>query len=193
MSSDVSQLLNAIQCEAAAATDDLVPLIYNQLRELAREMLAQEPAGQTLQATALVHEAYVRLVDAPVAQKWNSRKHFFGAVAEAMRRILIENARRKEALKRGGDWDRIEVSLSDLPADASAANVLEIDEALTRLAAQDPQAAELVKLRYFAGMSIPEAANLMGIAPRTADRTWSFARAWLHREIVRTDGEETGQ
>ena len=134
MSSDVSMLLSAIQRGESAAADDLLPLVYHQLREMARAKMTHEPAGQTLQATALVHEAYVRLVDVPVAQKWDSRKHFFGAAAEAMRRILIENVRRRQALKRGGDLNRIELSLSDLPEAGRAVNVLEIDEPLTRLA-----------------------------------------------------------
>ena len=183
MSSDVSMLLSAIQRGDSRAADELLPLIYNQLRDLARSKMAQESAGQTLQATALVHEAYLRLVDVPVAQKWHSRKHFFGAAAEAMRRILIENARRKAAQKRGGDWDRLDVSLSDLPEADSAVNVLEIDEALTRLAAQDAQAAELVKLRYFTGLPLAEAAEMLEMSERSARRLWSYARSFLLEEL----------
>ena len=183
MSSDVSTLLSAIQRGNSHARDELLPLVYDQLRELARAKLAQEMAGQTLQATALVHEAYIRLVDAPVAQEWRSRKYFFAAAAEAMRRILIENARRKQALKRGGDWDRVEVSLSDLPEVSSSVNLLEIDEALTRLAAQDVQAAELVKLRYFTGLPLAEAAEMLEMSERSARRLWAYARSFLLEEL----------
>lgn len=163
--------------------DVLWPLVYDQLRELARAKLAQESPGQTLQATALVHEAYIRLADAPVAQDWRSRKYFFAAAAEAMRRILIENARRKEALKRGGEWDRVEVSLSDLPEAGAAFCVLEIDDALSRLATQDAPAAELVKLRYFTGLPLVEAAEMLEISERTARRLWVYARSFLMEEL----------
>jgi len=162
---------------------ELLPLVYDQLRELARAKLAQETAGQTLQATALVHEAYIRLVDAPVAQEWRSRKYFFAAAAEAMRRILIESARRKQALKRGGDWDRVEVSLNDLPEVGSDVNLLEMDEALTRLADQDAQAAEMVKLRYFTGLSLTEAAEMMEMSESSARRLWLYARSFLLEEL----------
>lgn len=140
-------------------------------------------AGQTLQATALVHEAYLRLVDTPVAQKWNSRKHFFAAAAEAMRRILIENMRRKQALKRGGELHRIELSLNDLPEADSAIDVLVIDEALTRLAKEDAQAAELVKLRYFTGLPLVEAAEMLEMSERSARRLWAYARSFLLEEL----------
>ena len=163
--------------------DELLPLVYDQLRELARAKLAQETAGQTLQATALVHEAYIRLVDTPVAQEWRSRKYFFAAAAEAMRRILIENARRKQALKRGGEWDRVEVSLNDLPEVGSDVDLLEMDEALTRLAAQDAQAAELVKLRYFTGLSLTEAVEMMELSESSARRLWLYARSFLMEEL----------
>lgn len=182
MSSDVSTLLSAIQRGEAVAAEQLLPLVYDELRMLARAKLAQETAGQTLQATALVHEAYLRLVDIPVAQKW-SRKYFFAAAAEAMRRILIENARRKHALKRGGDWDRVEASLNDLPEVGSEVDLLELDEALTRLAEQDVQAAELVKLRYFTGLSLPEAAELMEVSESSARRLWLYARSFLLEEL----------
>lgn len=182
MSSDVSQLLSAVQ-RGDSRAEELLPLVYSQLREMARHKLAHEPAGQTLQATALVHEAYVRLVDVPVAQKWHSRKYFFAAAAEAMRRSLIENARRKEALKRGGDLRRSEVSLDDLPEPDSTVNVLEIDEALNRLAGQDAQAAELVKLRYFAGLPLAEAAELLEMSERSARRLWAYARSFLLEEL----------
>ncbi len=183
MSSDVSILLSAIQRGDSNAAEDLLPLIYNQLREMARTKMAQEAAGQTLQATALVHEAYLRLVDKPVAQEWHSRKHFFAAAAEAMRRILIENVRRKQALKRGGDLNRIELPLNDLPEANSAVNVLQIDEALTRLAKQDAQAAELVKLRYFTGLPLAEAAEMLEMSERSARRLWAYARSFLLEEL----------
>lgn len=185
MPSDISMLLNAIQRGESPKMEALWPLMYDQLREMARAKLAQESAGQTLQATALVHEAYLRLVDAPVAQDCRSRKYFFAAAAEAMRRILIENARRKEALKRGGEWDRVQVSLSDLPEVGSSFSVLEIDEALTRLATQDAQAAELVKLRYFTGLTLVDAAELLEISERTARRLWMYARSFLMEELSR--------
>ncbi len=183
MSSDVSMLLNAIQCGDSRAADELLPLVYRQLRELARAKMFQESAGQTLQATALVHEAYLRLVDTPVAKDLHNRKYFFAASANAMRCILVENARRKAALKRGGDRQRIDVSLSDLPEASSAANVLEIDEALTRLAVQNAQAAELVKLRYFTGLPLVEAAEMLEMSERSARRLWAYARSFLLEEL----------
>ena len=176
MSSDISTLLIAIERGESVAADALLPLVYEQLRELARAKLAHETAGQTLQATALVHEAYIRLVDAPVAQKWQGRKHFFAAAAESMRRILIENARRKQAFKRGGDWGRLEVSLDDLPEVGTDVDLLEMDEALIRLAKQDAQAAEMVKLRFFTGLSLPEAAEMLEMSESTARRLWLYAR-----------------
>ncbi len=183
MSSDVSLLLSAIQRGDSGAAIELLPLIYKQLRDLARAKMSQESAGQTLQATALVHEAYLRLVDTPVAKDFHNRKYFFAAAADAMRCILIENARRKAALKRGGDRDRIDVSLNDLPEASSAVNVLEIDEALTRLAAQNAQAAELVKLRYFTGLPLIEAAEMLEISERSARRLWAYARSFLLEEL----------
>ena len=183
MTSNVSVLLNAIHRGETIAADELFPLVYEELRAMARVKLAQESAGQTLQATALVHEAYIRLVDVPTDQAMRSRKYFFAAAAEAMRRILIENARRKTALKRGGEWDRVEVSLSDLPEVSSGFNLLEIDEALTRLAARDPQAAELVKLRYFTGLPLADAAEMMEMPERSARRLWAYARSFLLEEL----------
>lgn len=183
MSSDISLVLSAIQRGESPTLEALWPLVYDQLREMARAKLAQESTGQTLQATALVHEAYLRLVETPVAQDWLSRKYFFAAAAEAMRRILIESARRKEALKRGGEWDRVQVSLNDLPEAGSGFSVLEIDEALTRLAAQDAQAAELVKLRYFTGLTLVDAAQMLEISERTARRLWVYARSFLMEEL----------
>lgn len=176
-------LLNAIKQGESRAADDLLPLVYDELRQIARAKLAQESAGQTLQATALVHEAYLRLVDKAVAQEWHSRKYFFAAAAEAMRRILVENARRKNSLKRGGELDRLDVSLTDLPEASPTASLLEIDEALTRLAAKDATAAELVKLRYFTGLPLVEAAELLEISERSARRLWAYARSFLLEEL----------
>ena len=183
MSCDVSILLNAIQCGDSRAADELLPLVYKQLRELARAKMSQESAGQTLQATALVHEAYLRLVDTPVAKDMHNRRYFFAAAADAMRCILVENARRKAALKRGSERQRIDVSLSDLPEASSVVNVLEIDEALTRLATQNAQAAELVKLRYFTGLPLIEAAEMLEMSERSARRLWAYARSFLLEEL----------
>jgi RNA polymerase sigma factor (TIGR02999 family) len=160
-----------------------LPLVYDELRQLAARKLAQEMPGQTLQATALVHEAYLRLVDVKQAPHWNSKGHFFAAAAEAMRRILVDNARRKRSRKRGGqlarqDVDALEIAIPEGPEDLVA-----LDEALNKLAATDKKAAELVHLCFFAGLPLSEAAQLLGIAPRTADRLWAYARAWLHQEI----------
>ena len=179
--SDITRVIEAVQRGDAKAADELLPLVYEELRKLATQKLAQEAPGQTLQATALVHEAYLRLVDVERAQHWNSRGHFFAAAAEAMRRILVDNARRKQSKKRGGD--RVRLDLDQLAAATSEGSddVLDIDAALVGLANADPQAAELVKLRYFAGLSIPQAAAALGISPRGADFLWAYARAWLLR------------
>jgi RNA polymerase sigma factor (TIGR02999 family) len=181
--SNVTQILSAIQHGDAQAAEQLLPLVYDELRRLAGRQLAQERPGQTLQATALVHEAYVRLVDVDKAQHWNSRGHFFAAAAEAMRHILVDNARRKKRPKHGGD--RVRMVLDDsVPAPASEPDeLLAIDEALTRLEQQDSQAAAVVKLRYFAGLSMEEAAQHSGLSRATAYRHWTFARAWLLQEI----------
>src|SRR5262249_12814933 len=180
---EVTRILSAIEQGDGGAAEKLFPLVYEGLRRLAAQKLAQEAPGQTLQATALVHEAYLRLVDVDRAQHWNSRGHFFAAAAEAMRRILVDNARRKGSRKRGGhlvrqDLDSLEVVASESPEDLVA-----LDEALNKLAATDKNAAELVQLRFFAGLPLSEAAQMLGIAPRTADRLWAYARAWLHQEI----------
>jgi RNA polymerase sigma factor (TIGR02999 family) len=182
----VTQILSSLQQGDAQAAEQLLPLVYAELRKLAAQRLAQEKPGQTLQATALVHEAYLRLVDVDQPQDWDGRGHFFAAAAEAMRRILIDKARRKSRIKHGGDLNRInlEEAAQLAGAEADADDLLELDAALERLAHEDAPAAELVKLRYFAGLSIPEAAGAMGISPRKADFLWSFARAWLRRELA---------
>jgi RNA polymerase sigma factor (TIGR02999 family) len=181
--SEVTRLLVAIGDGDRQATEELLPLVYNELRRLAAAKMAQERPGQTLQATALVHEAYVRLVDVDESQRWNSRGHFFGAAAEAMRRILVENARRRARAKHGGDRVREELAPSEVVAPEISQDLLALDEALERLSEHDPQSAKLVKLRYFAGLTIPQAAEILGVSPRKADFLWSFARAWLRREI----------
>jgi RNA polymerase sigma factor (TIGR02999 family) len=181
---DVSRILSAVEQGDARAAEQLLPLVYQELRKLAARRLAQEKPGQTLQATALVHEAYVRLVDTEKLSHWGSRGHFFAAAAEAMRRILVDRARRRRSRKHGGGLARAEYELANLLAPEAADELLAVDEALARLAAVDAQAAELVKLRYFAGLSIPEAARVLGIAPRSADRLWAYARAWLRRAIA---------
>ncbi len=181
--SDVTHILSAIDQGDPTAAKQLLPLVYDELRKLAAAKLAQEKPGQTLQATGLVHEAYVRLVDVDTAQHWNSRGHFFAAAAEAMRRILIDKARRKQSFKGGGDWRRQNLDNLDVAAPESPDDLLALDEALTKLAAEDKPAADVVQLRYFAGLPMSEVAQLLGISPRTADRLWAYARAWLHREI----------
>jgi RNA polymerase sigma factor (TIGR02999 family) len=182
--SDVTQILSAIEQGDPHAAEQLLPLVYDELRRLAAQKLAQEKPDQTLQATALVHEAYVRLVDTEKAQQWNSRGHFFAAAAEAMRRILVENARRRRSRKGGGG--RIHQSLDQVQVSAPqpTEDLLALDEALERLAARDPVKAELVKLRYFAGLTIEEAAAALAISPATAKRYWTYARTWLFQAIT---------
>jgi RNA polymerase sigma factor (TIGR02999 family) len=181
--SDVTRILSAIEQGDPSAAVQLLPLVYQELRQLAAQRLAQEKSGQTLQATALVHEAYLRLVDVEKAAHWNSRGHFFAAAAEAMRRILVDNARRKQSMKRGGDRVRLDLDQLTGATSEHADDVLDIDAALEGLAKADPQAAELVKLRYFAGLTIPEAATALGVSPRNADFVWAYARAWLLRSL----------
>jgi RNA polymerase sigma factor (TIGR02999 family) len=181
--SEVSQLLHAIAGGDPHAGSQLLPLVYDELRKLAAHKLARETPGQTLQPTALVHEAYLRLVGEDEQQHWDSRGHFFAAAAEAMRRILVEMARQKASLKRGGDRDRVDVADGLLAAPQPREDLVALDAALTKLAETDKQAAELVQLRYFAGLPIREIAEILGISPRTADRLWAFARAWMHQEI----------
>jgi RNA polymerase sigma factor (TIGR02999 family) len=181
--SEVTRILSAIEQGDPHAADQLLPLVYDELRKLAARKLAHEKPGQTLQATALVHEAYLRLVDTEKVPRWKSRGHFFAAAAEAMRRILVENARRKGRAKHGGKRQRLELDADKLPAPLHADRMLELDEALARLAQRDAQAAQLVNLHCFAGLSIEQAAEMLGISARTAYRDWAFAQAWLHREI----------
>jgi len=182
--SDVTRILSAIEQGDPSAAEQLLPLVYDELRQLAAQRLAREKPGQTLEATALVHEAYLRLVDSEQAQQFNSRGHFFAAAAEAMRRILVESARRKGRLKRGGGLARLDLGAAEEAAVPEVReDLLALDEALTKLAAADPQAARLVELRYFGGLPVAEAARSLGVSPRTADRLWAFARAWLLREV----------
>ncbi len=183
--SDVTRILTAIERGDPAAAQELLPLVYEELRRLAAQRLAREAPGQTLQATALVHEAYLRLVgsDDP---GWNGRNHFLAAAAEAMRRILVDNARRKKAERRGGGFRRVDLDIVDPPADpegAPADELLALDEALSRLAEQDRVKAELVKLRYYAGLSVEEAGRALGISRATAARYWDYARSWLYAEL----------
>jgi RNA polymerase sigma factor (TIGR02999 family) len=181
---DVTQILHAIAEGDPQAASQLLPLVYDELRQLAAHRLAHQAPGQTLQPTALVHEAYLRLVGDPVGSDWDSRGHFFAAAAEAMRRILVDNARRKGRRKRGGGLTRRDLdSAEPVAVPEVREDLLALDEALTKLASTDPQAAQLVQLRYFAGLSIPEAARALGVSARTADRLWAFARAWLLREL----------
>jgi RNA polymerase sigma factor (TIGR02999 family) len=179
---DVTQILSAIEQGATQAAEQLLPLVYDELRKLAAQRLAREAPGQTLQATALVHEAYLRLIGSETPS-WNGRGHFFSAAAEAMRRILIENARGRQAEKCGGALRRVDLDAVDVPADARSEDVLALDEALSRLAAEDPTKAELVKLRFFGGLSVEDAGRVLGISRATADRYWSYARVWLYSAL----------
>ncbi len=180
---EVTRVLSAIERGDPKAADQLLPLVYEELRKLATQRLAQEKPGQTLQATALVHEVYLRLLDSDRAQDWNSRGHFFAAAAEAMRRILVDNARRKRAVKRGRDQVRVELDQLEIAASEISDDLLALDEALIHFTLVDPKAAELVKLRYFAGLTGKQAAEVLGVSPRTADSLWAFARAWLLQKI----------
>jgi RNA polymerase sigma factor (TIGR02999 family) len=185
--SDVTRILAAIEEGDPRASDQLLPLVYQELRRLAALKMAQENPGQTLQATALVHEAYVRLVGVNHVQTWDSRGHFFAAAAEAMRRILVESARRKNRLKHGGDRQRIDLDAGCTLVDAHSDQIQALDAALTKLAAEEPAKAELVKLRYFAGLTVDQAADILGISRATAVRNWTYARAWLFNEIDKVD------
>ena len=181
---EVTRILSAVEQGDPQAAEQLLPLVYDELRKLAAQRMAQEKPGQTLQATALVHDAYLRLVGGDGAQHWNSRGHFFAAAAEAMRRILIESARGKARDKRGGDWQRINFEGLDIATSVPPDQLLAFDDALVRLAALDHLAGELVKLRYFAGLSLDQAAMALGISTATAYRHWAYARAWLHGELL---------
>jgi RNA polymerase sigma factor (TIGR02999 family) len=188
---DVTRILGQIEAGDPTAAEQLLPLVYEELRKLAAAKMAQEKPDQTLQATALVHEAYIRLVDVDRVQHWNSRGHFFAAAAEAMRRILIMNARRRSAEKHGGGRERIELDPALLPAISRDERLVKLDEALTRLEEQHPEKAQLVKLRFFAGLTIAESAAAMGISDTTADRCWAYARAWIQREVAAGGGSES--
>lgn len=182
--SDVTRILNQIEEGDAAAASELLPLVYAELRRLAGHKMKNEAAWQTLQPTALVHEAYMRLVGDEDVQQWDSRGHFFAAAAEAMRRILVENARRRQSIKRGGDRARFEIAEDDAMIDSTNVDeLLDLDAALTKLNEREPEMAKLVKLRYFAGLTVDEAARALGMSPRTVKRNWAFARAWLGREL----------
>jgi RNA polymerase sigma factor (TIGR02999 family) len=180
---DVTQILSAIEAGDQHAAEQLLPLVYDELRKLAAQKLAHEKPGQTLQATALVHEAYLRLVDAQQARRWNSRGHFFAAAAEAIRRILVDQARRKLSLRRGSDLQRLPLEGLEIEAPEPSVDLLAVHEALDRFQDVDPIAAQIVKLRYFAGMTIPQAAEALSISTSTADRCWAYARAWLHAAL----------
>ena len=181
--SEVTEILRALEAGEPLAAERLLPLVYDELRQLAAAQLAREKPGQTLQPTALVHEAYLRLVGGANPERWNSRGHFFAAAALAMRRILVEAARRKKRLKRGGDHIRQDRELDQIVVPELREDLLALDEALDNLAQVDRQVADLVHLRYFAGMPLIEAAQQMGISPRSADRLWAYARAWLHQAL----------
>jgi RNA polymerase sigma factor (TIGR02999 family) len=188
---EVTRILAAVETGNSSATERLLPLVYDELRILAAHRLTQERPGQTLQATALVHEAFLRLVDAEQAQHWDSRGHFFAAAAEAMRRILVDQARKKRSLRRGGSAKRLALQQIEPAVISPDADLLALDEALHRLEALDRKKAELVKLRYFAGLTIPQAAKALGISVTTANRYWAYARAWLHEEL-HSDRDDAG-
>jgi len=189
--SDVTRILTAIEQGDAKAADELLPLVYEELRRLAAQKMSHELPGQTLQATALVHEAYIRLVGSE-NQNWSGRTHFFAAAAEAMRRILIENARRKQRLKHGGDRQRVDLDDADIAIKDPSTDLIALDEALTKLAQEDLAVADLVKMRYFAGLTLEQAAAVLGVSRRTADRYWAYARAWLYKEITKANNSSSG-
>jgi RNA polymerase sigma factor (TIGR02999 family) len=186
---EVTRILSGIEAGDPHVAEQLLPLVYEELRKLAAQKLAQETPGQTLQGTALVHEAYLRLVDADKVQRWDSRAHFFAAAAEAMRRILIDNARRKQTEKHGGGWQRHELLEAELAVDSTGTALFAVDAALSRLATREPVIARLVELRCFAGLTLAEAAKCLDLSERTAYRHWAYARAWLRRELDRS-GED---
>jgi RNA polymerase sigma factor (TIGR02999 family) len=181
---EVTRILSAVEQGDPSAAEQLLPLVYDELRKLAAARLADEKPGQTLQATALVHEAYLRLVGGSQSQDWNGRGHFFAAAAESMRRILVEHARKRSRLKRGGDRQRLDLDALNLSVPEATDELLALNDALEELEQMDAEKAELVKLRFFAGLTVSEAAQSLGISSSTADRHWTFARAWLYRRIV---------
>ena len=183
---DVTRILNALDQGDAKAAEQLLPLVYEELRLLAAQHMSRERPGHTLQATALVHEAYIRLVEG-AETNWNSRGHFFKAAAEAMRRILVENARRKKSAKYGGDRERVDIALGDIAVEIPSDDLIALDEALTRLTEAERAVADLVKLRYFAGLPLQQAAGVLSISERTAARYWAYGRVWLLRELAGTD------
>ncbi len=188
--SEVTRILEAIEHGDVRAVDELLPIVYQELRRLAAQRLSHESPGQTLQPTALVHEAYIRLIGVE-NYNWDSRAHFFSAAAEAMRRILIDRARHKQRLKHGGGRQRFDLDEANLASEATATNLIALDEALTKLTNEDGVKADLVKLRYFAGLTVEQAGEILGISRATADRYWAYARAWLYHEI--TKGDETAR
>lgn len=185
--SDVTQILSAIEKGDPQASEQLLPLVYDELRKLAVQRLMDEKPGQTLQATALVHEAYLRLVGAHHEQRWDSRGHFFAAAAEAMRRILLNRARDKKRVKRGGERRRVDLDQIEIALDTNDEQLVALDEALTQLAVEDADAARLVNVRFFAGLTLKDAAASLGLAPRTAERQWAYARAWLYARLRQDD------
>ncbi len=187
---DVTQILSQIEQGDPSAAEHLLPLVYDELRKLAAAKLANEKPGQTLQATALVHDAFVRLIDVDRQQHWNSRGHFFAAAAEAMRRILVDRARRKQRVKRGGDLVRQDLNETEIAAPEIKHDLLALDKALDQLAEEDRPKYELVKLRFFAGLTIEQAAEALGISTSTADRHWTYARAWLYRRIAEGEANQ---
>ena len=189
--SEVTQILKSIEDGDPKAAGDLLPLVYDELRKLAAAKMAQEKPGQTLQATALVHDAYLRLVDVEKAQHWDSRGHFFSAAAEAMRRILVDQSRRKRTRKAGGDHQRIPLADAELQIEAPDLDVLALDDALKRLEARNPRQAELIKVRFFAGLTIEKAARALGISTSTAENDWAYARTWLRIEMDRMAGTDS--
>lgn len=188
---NVTQILHKVDQGDPSAAEALLPIVYEELRKLAAEKLACEKPGQTLQATALVHEAWLRLVDVDYVQHWSNRRHFFGAAAEAMRRILVDKARSRNRRKHGGDWKRITIQLEDVPVTDGDDLLESLDEALQRFEQVDPIPCELVKLRYFAGLSLADAAQALNLPSRTADRLWAYAKSWLLREIQRDSADSS--
>jgi RNA polymerase sigma factor (TIGR02999 family) len=190
--SEITRILSAIEQGDPHAAEQLLPLVYDELRKLAAQRLALETPGQTLQATALVHEAYLRLVGTDKAQQWDGRGHFFAAAAEAMRRILIDQARHKQSLRQGGGRKRQPLEHAEIAAPEPSLDVLAVNDALERFEQLDPLKARLVKLRYFTGLTLPQAADALGISPTTADRYWAYARAWLHTELKKGGADDAG-